>query len=165
MRLLSILLAIALLASSAGVFATPAEPIWRGGSPWSTERAYVTIGDQRVEAEIADTAALQVRGLGYRDGLEPGAGMLFKFERASVRSFWMRGMRFCLDIIWIENERIVGAAENVCPMPELPEADLPRYSSEVPVTYVLEVTAGWMDTHGFEAGQPVEIVLPDSAAG
>ena len=74
--------------------------------------------------------------------------MLFIFEDASVRTFWMKGMRFCLDIIWIESGGIVGAAQNVCPMPDVPEPDLPRYSSDVPVTYVLEVPAGWMDEHG-----------------
>jgi uncharacterized membrane protein (UPF0127 family) len=89
--------------------------------------------------------------------------MLFKFEPSSVRSFWMRGMRFCLDIIWIESGRITGAAESVCPMPDVPESDLPRYSSEVPVSYVLEVPAGWMVEHGFSAGEPVFIDLPPSA--
>lgn len=164
-RLTLLLPAIVFFAWSADAFATPAEPIWRAHSPWSTERAHITIGDTVIEAEIADTSALRVRGLSYRDGLEPGTGMLFKFERPSVQSFWMRGMRFCLDIIWIEGERIVGAAENVCPTPELPESELPRYSSQVPVSYVLEVPGGWMDEHGFEAGQPVEISLPDSVAG
>jgi uncharacterized membrane protein (UPF0127 family) len=144
--------------------AKPAVPIWRASSPWSTERAYVTIGDQVIEAEIADTPALQVRGLSYRDGLPPGTGMLFKFERSSVRSFWMRGMRFCLDIIWIESGKITGAAEGVCPMPDVSESDLPRYSSEVPVTYVLEVPAGWMAEHAFTAGEPVHIDLPQSVS-
>lgn len=165
-RRIVVLLVLAILISPGTVaIATPAEPIWRASSPWSTERAYVTIGDQVIEAEIADTSPLQVRGLSYRNGLQPGTGMLFKFEQSSVRSFWMRGMRFCLDIIWIESGRIVGAAEIVCPMPDVPEADLPRYSSQVPVTYVLEVPAGWMAEHGFTAGEPVQIDLPPSAEG
>ena len=163
-RLASISLILVLMIPGASTVATPAVPVWRAGTPWSTERAHITIGSEVIEAEIADTSSLQVRGLGYRDGLQPGTGMLFKFEQSSVRSFWMRGMRFCLDIIWIENGLIVGAAENVCPMPDTAEADLPRYSSEAPVTYVLEVPGGWMDVHGFESGQPVEIELPDSAS-
>ena len=147
------------------VSAEPALPIWRASSPWSTERAFVTIGNQTIGAEIADTSPLQIRGLSYRDELLPGAGMLFVFDSHQVRSFWMRGMRFCLDIIWIDDGRIAGAAENVCPMPEVPEADLPRYSSEVPVSFVLEVPGGWMDEHGFEAGERVDIELPESAGG
>jgi uncharacterized membrane protein (UPF0127 family) len=154
-----------LLLPEAPAIATPANPIWRDSSPWSTERARVTVGDQVISAEVADTSPLQVRGLSYRDGLLPGTGMLFKFEQSSVRSFWMRGMRFCLDIIWIEAGRITGAAQSVCPMPGVPESDLPRYSSKVPVSYVLEVPAGWMAEHGFAAGEPVQIELPPSAVG
>src|SRR5688500_9782934 len=133
-RIAPLFVLVLLCLPGAATLATPSNPIWRDSSPWSTERATVTIGDQEVEAEIADTSPLQVRGLNYRDGLLPGTGMLFKFEQSTVRSFWMRGMRFCLDIIWIESGRITGAAESVCPMPDLPEANLPRYSSNVPVT-------------------------------
>lgn len=152
------------LATAGIVLADPAEPIWRASSPWSTERATVTIGDQVIAAEVADTSSLQVRGLSFRDGLEPGTGMLFVFDEAQSRSFWMRGMRFCLDIIWIEDGKIVGAAENACPMPEVPESELPRYESNEPVTYVLEMPAGWLDELGFGPGQPVTIELPDSAS-
>jgi uncharacterized protein len=162
-RAMMILMLVGLMAPGAAAIATPADPIWRGGPPWSTERARVAIGPEVIIAELADTSAMQVRGLSYRDELLPGTGMLFKFDQPSVRSFWMRGMRFCLDIIWIENGRIEGAAENVCPMPDTDEADLPRYSSGVPVTYVLEVPGGWLDEHGFGRGQPVGIELPDSA--
>src|SRR5688500_9163436 len=75
------LLVLVLLTSPAAAIANPANPIWRDSSPWSTERAYVTIGDQVIEAEIADTSPLQVRGLSYRESLLPGTGMLFKFEQ------------------------------------------------------------------------------------
>ncbi len=156
------LVIVAVLAVSASAFAEPALPIWRDSAPWSTERALVTIGEEVIAAEIADTSPLRVRGLSYRDALLPGTGMLFVFEGPNVRSFWMRGMRICLDIIWIEDGKVVGAAESVCPMPKLPTSELPRYSSEVPVTYVLEMPAGWMDEHGFTAGEQVDIELPQS---
>lgn len=142
--------------------AKPAVPSWRDTRPWTTEVASVRVGDQVLQAEIADTPRLQQRGLGYRDGLVPGTAMLFIFEKEGVRTFWMKGMRFCLDIIWIDEGVITGAAESVCPMPDVENADLPRYSSEEPVTHVLEVPAGWMAINGFGPGTPVEITLPDS---
>lgn len=161
-RIFAAIALITLLVQPATAMAAPASPIWRDAAPWSTERAYITIGDLTVEAEIADTPSLQRRGLSYRDALLPGTAMLFQFDGSSVRSFWMRGMRFCLDIVWIENNRVVGAAENVCPLPGVVEADLPRYSSEVPVTFVLEVPGGWMQEHDLAAGDPVDIELPES---
>ena len=83
--------------------------------------------------------------------------MLFLFTDAAPRSFWMRGMRFCLDIIWIEGGAIQGAAESVCPEPAgTADADLPSYVSPEPVSYVLEVPAGWLDHYGLGVGTPVE---------
>jgi len=162
-RLVTLILA-ALLLAPVGVSAKPAVPSWRDSHPWSTEVATVTVGTDELQAEIADTPPLQGRGLGYRDGLEPGTAMLFVFEDASMHTFWMKGMRFCLDIVWIEGGMVVGAAESVCPMPNTPDADLPRYSSPVAVQYVLEVPAGWLATHGYDAGTAVEINLPDPPA-
>lgn len=146
------------LAGSA--LAKPAVPVWRDSHPWSTEVAIVIVGDMQIQAEIADTSPLQTRGLGYRDGLAPGTGMIFLFDNPSPRSFWMKGMRFCLDIIWISDGEIVGAAENACPMPGVEDADLPRYRSGVPVDSVLEVPANWMRENGIAIGTPVHVILP-----
>lgn len=140
--------------------ATPALPAWRMQSPWSTESATIRIGNETIEAEVADTSQLRSRGLGYRDGLRDGTGMLFVYDNAAEHSFWMKGMRFCLDIIWIEDAQIRGAAESVCPVEGVPDADLPRYRAPEPVRFVLEVPAGWMQVHGFGIGEPVAIDLP-----
>ncbi|MDQ2684123.1 MAG: DUF192 domain-containing protein [Chloroflexota bacterium] len=147
------------------LLAKPAVPVWRDAHPWSTEMATVVVDGIEIEAEIADTSPLQTRGLGYRDGLEPGTGMIFLFDSQSPRSFWMKGMRFCLDIIWIQDGEIVGAAENACPEPGVPDADLTRYRSGVPVETVLEVPAGWMAEHDVGAGANVTIILPGDPAG
>ena len=107
--------------------------------------------------ELAYQPAETSRGLGYRAGLAPGTGMLFLFTEPAPRSFWMKGMQFCIDIIWIENGAIQGAAESVCPEPPgTADADLTSYVSPVPVSYVLEVPAGWLDANGLGAGAPVE---------
>lgn len=162
-RLFAMILAALLLAPIAAD-AKPAVPSWRDSHPWSTEVARVTVGTDELRAEIADTPSLQGRGLGYRDGLDPGNAMLFVFKNASMRTFWMKGMRFCLDIVWIEGGVIVGAAESVCPMPNTLDADLPRYSSPIGVQDVLEVPAGWLASRGYGAGTPVKLSLPDPPA-
>jgi uncharacterized membrane protein (UPF0127 family) len=142
--------------------AAPVVPPWRMGLPWTSRTATVTVGEVVLEAEVADTGALRERGLGYRDALAPGTGMLFVYAEPGERSFWMKGMRFCLDIIWIEGGQIVGAAQGVCPVEGAADQDLPRYRSPEPVRYVLEVPAGWMIEHGFREGTPVRIDLPGS---
>ena len=125
------------------------------GSPVQT--AEITVGGVPLIVELAYLPADTSLGLGYREGLAPGTGMLFLFEGPGPRTFWMRGMQFCIDIIWIENGVIQGAAESVCPEPAgTVDADLTPYVSPVPVTYVLEVPAGWLDAYGLGVGTPVE---------
>jgi uncharacterized membrane protein (UPF0127 family) len=86
--------------------------------------------------------------------------MLFVFPDAAPRTFWMKGMRFCLDIVWIEDGEIVGAAESVCPDPEgTADAERERFASGEPVTYVLEVPAGWLAENGY--GEGTEVRIPD----
>lgn len=150
---------LSLLAATSAASA-PALPGWRQTVPFSTESATLTVGGSlRVDAEIADTEPLRERGLGFRDGLRAGWGMLFVYENASRHTFWMKGMRFCLDIIWIEAGQIQGAAESLCPVPGAADANLPRYDSPGAVTYILEMPAGWMSAHGFKQGTAVDIGL------
>jgi uncharacterized membrane protein (UPF0127 family) len=152
----SFVLAVMVMLSTVGGTLEQVAPPWRHQvAPLQTTE--IAVGGVPLTVELAVEPADKSRGLGYRDGLEPGTGMLFVFDSASPRSFWMKGMRFCLDIIWIENGAIQGAAESVCPDPAGTEdADRPSYVSPVPVSYVLEVPAGWLDANGFGEGTPVD---------
>jgi uncharacterized membrane protein (UPF0127 family) len=145
------------------VVAAPAVPAWRADTPWTTETATVMFAEDVVIAEVADTSELRERGLGFRDTLVDGTGMLFVYDSPSTRSFWMKGMRFCLDIVWIEEGTIRGASESVCPEPGVSDQDLTRYVSPEPVTYVLELPAGWLDANGYQIGSKVDITLPPSS--
>ena len=151
----TVLLALTMVVGMAGGTLAQIAPPWRHQvAPLQT--AEITVGGVPLTVELAYQPADTSRGLGYRDSLEPGTGMLFLFPSPGPRSFWMRGMRFCLDIIWIEGGEVVGAAESVCPEPAgTPDSDLPSYTSPEPVTYVLEVPAGWLDAHRLGAGSPV----------
>jgi uncharacterized protein len=152
------LLAVTMVLSMVGGALTPgASPLARQVAPSSLETAEITVGGVPLTVELAYEPADRALGLSYREGLAPGTGMLFLFEEPAPRSFWMRGMQFCIDIIWIENGVIQGAAESVCPEPPgTADTDLRSYVSPVPVTYVLEVPAGWLDAYGLGVGTPVE---------
>jgi uncharacterized membrane protein (UPF0127 family) len=133
-------------------------PPWRTPMPEARARAEITVGETPVTVELARTAAESALGLGYRNGLPEGGGMLFIFPEQTDLMFWMKGMRFCLDIIWIVDDEIVGAEENACPDPEgTSDADRERFPSPVPANYVLEMPAGWMAEHGYGPGTRVEM--------
>lgn len=156
------LLALALVAIQVASVVAQAPPLpWREPLEPPRETATITVGHDELEVELSVTGAQQSLGYGYRNDLPAGTGMLFVNPDAQVRTFWMKGMRFCLDIVWIEDGEITGAAESVCPdAPGTSDEDRARFSSELPVTYVLEVPAGWLDAHDYGPGTPVEI--PDS---
>lgn len=156
---LTLLLACCLLMAPQMVLAQRVEtPPWRAQLPEARATAEIVVGDTPLTAELARKPEETSLGLGYRNGLPEGRGMLFVFPEAAERMFWMKGMRFCLDIIWILNGEITGAAENVCPDPEgTDDADRKRFPSTTPVTHVLEVPAGWLAEHGYGAGTPVEL--------
>ena len=78
----AITLAIACSGRSSRSLAEPAKPAWRIDTPWTTETATVAFARDVVIAEIADTNELRSRGLGSRDGLADGRGMLFVFDQA-----------------------------------------------------------------------------------
>jgi uncharacterized membrane protein (UPF0127 family) len=153
-----------LLGSVVGAVAQREElPPWRQPPPPARATAEIVVGETPLTVELALSGSEQTLGLGYRNGLEEGTGMLFVFPEPSQRVFWMKGMRFCLDIVWIAGGEIVGAAENACPDPEgTDDENRERFPSEEMVTHVLEVPAGWLAEHGYGTGTPVEI--PDSLA-
>jgi uncharacterized protein len=164
----SALLAVALatVVLTGGVLAqeSAVRPPWQAAQVPDRQTATITVGTTPLNVELAITPAERERGLGYRAGLDPGTGMLFIDDSAKVQTFWMKGMRFCLDIVWIDGAQIVGAAQSVCPMPYgTPDNQLPIYSSPEPVQYVLEVPAGWLAANGYGSGTPVDLSAASGA--
>jgi UDP-GlcNAc:undecaprenyl-phosphate GlcNAc-1-phosphate transferase len=87
--------------------------------------------------EAAKTPEEQARGLSNRDSLCGNCGMLFEFSDPGLHSFWMKDMRFSLDVIWLdENNQVVAKYEN------LPFPSLEPFGPPVPVVRVLELPAG-----------------------
>jgi uncharacterized membrane protein (UPF0127 family) len=134
-----------------------------GSSSPSADRVEVAVGDATVEAEIADDDSERARGLGGRDRLAPDAGMYFVLTDSSPR-IWMKGMRFPLDLVWINGGRVVQVTPRVPDEPPgTPDAQLPIYSPTRPANRVLEVNAGWVERNGVRRGDTVRLENP--AAG
>jgi len=120
--------------------------------------AKIEINGAVLDVEVAETPLARSRGLSYREELKDGSGMLFIFDSLAVRSFWMAGMKFPLDIIWINGAKIVQIHKEVQPPQEgVPDSDLPLLISDGLIDYVLEVTAGSSDKNNFEVGTPVDL--------
>ncbi|MFH1822394.1 MAG: DUF192 domain-containing protein [Patescibacteria group bacterium] len=113
----------------------------------------VVINNKSVKVEIADEESEQYNGLSGRESLCANCGMLFIFNNKTTRTFVMRRMDFPLDIIWLDDNKIIKIDKNL-----KPEGDEPInfYQSSQPVNYVLEVNAGLADKYNMVVGNIVE---------
>lgn len=91
--------------------------------------------------DVASTPASLERGLSGRPGLDQSHGMLFIFDHADKTCFWMKDMKFDIDILWFdEGLKLVHAQQAASPA-SYPETFCPPINSK----YVIEVTAGTVD--------------------
>lgn len=88
--------------------------------------------------DVAQTPEELAKGLSGRNSLPDNHGLVFVFGYPSVQCFWMKEMRFPIDIIWLNaNKEIVHIEQNASPN-TYPNAFCPNVDAQ----YVLEVNAG-----------------------
>lgn len=104
-----------------------------------------------VNVEVAQSEPQRQRGLMYRTALPSDSGMLFIFKTPVHASFWMHNTQIALDMIFADpNRRIIGIIRNAEPYSDAP-LEVAGISK-----YVLEVNAGFCQSHGVKAGDRME---------
>ena len=152
--LLPFLLALLLVGCGARIFGD--DKIGPIGSPLPTQPQAV-FPSVSVNLEIARTDPDREKGLGGHAPLGARDGMLFIFERPATYSFWMKGMTFALDMMWIDGGKVVHLERDVPPpAPGMPESAYPVYTPRASALYVLEVAAGFARRNGIDVGTAVE---------
>lgn len=96
------------------------------------------LGGTHITLALAQTSAEQERGLSGHAPLAANEGMLFLFDDARPKTFWMKEMLFPIDMIWISPEWKV----NAWAADALPESYPAIFTSPDNTQYVLEVAAG-----------------------
>jgi len=118
----------------------------------------VTINNHTFKVELAKTAKEQQMGLSGRDSLSQDQGMLFIFDHPDYYNFWMKNMKFPLDIIFINGSKIVSIVKNAKP-PQSPNVNPPVLKPEGLVDKVLEINGGLTDKYNIKKGDVVKIKL------
>jgi|SRR3989344_2621811 len=113
----------------------------------------VKIGNKTIPVEIKQTKEEIKTGLSGRRLLNKDSGMLFIFNAPAIYQFWMPNMHFPIDIIWINQGKIVDISHDV-PTDFDPAAPI-FYKPQQPAQYVLEVNAGFSADHGIKIGDVV----------
>jgi uncharacterized protein len=100
-----------------------------------------------VNSEVAVTDAQHEAGLMNRNTLGTNDGMLFVFQDAQTRYFWMKNTNIPLDMIFVGTDKIiVDINENTTPQSTVP------YASAGPARYVLEVNGGYCASKNINIG-------------
>lgn len=113
---------------------------------------FISINDQIIKVEVANTPESRYEGLSGRENLCADCGMLFVFPDKSVRTFVMRNMNFPLDIIWIDGDEIKKISKN---LPLEGAQPAVKYSSDAPIDYVLEVNGGFCENYEIKVGDKI----------
>jgi len=99
--------------------------------------------------DLAITQPEIEKGLGGKESLPPNHGMLFIRDHKDQYPFWMGGMKFPLDFIWIDGNVIVDISKNI---PVLENGTIPQIKPNKPVDKILEINAGETDKAGIKIG-------------
>jgi len=128
-------------------------PVANGGQSLPIA-AKVTIGDQVIQLEVAKSPNEQAIGLMYRSQLAPDRGMLFPFSPARQVSFWMKNVLINLDMVFLQNGKVVAIASNVPPCKTDP---CPMYGPQEIVDQVIELRGGRAKELGLKPGDRLTI--------
>lgn len=114
---------------------------------------WVIFGSDTVTAEVARTADQREQGLMDRTELAEDGGMLFMFEAAQERSFWMSNTLIPLDIAYMDSQFRIFTIKPMEPMSEA------LVESDGAAQYALEVNRGWFAEHGVQVGAQPELIF------
>ncbi len=119
---------------------------------------FMKIGNAALSVELAKTPQELSKGLSEREKVE-GDGMLFVLPMRQIPSFWMKGMRFGLDFVWIDSDKVAAITPGVLPDgPGKLTSGPSVYSPNLPMTHVLELPLGDVQKRGIKVGDKVEIL-------
>lgn len=108
-------------------------------------------GPQQFIVEVAATDEQKAKGLMFRERMALNQGMLFLFQAAGERYFWMKNTPLSLDIIFIDDGgSIISIAEGTTPYSET------VIPSQGAAKYVLELLAGTSRRLGIKPGDQVQ---------
>jgi uncharacterized membrane protein (UPF0127 family) len=116
--------------------------------------ATTELAGKTFQLEVAQTPDQQQMGLMYRPALSDDRGMLFPMGTPRPVMFWMRNVPVALDMVFVNQGRIVAIAANV---PPCATASCPTYGPKVNVDQVIELRAGRATELGIKSGDPIVI--------
>lgn len=119
----------------------------------------IKVGERDFKVWVADTPASRTKGLSGKAFMSEDEGMFFIFDSTGDYGFWMKGMLFPIDIVWIKGDKVAGFSESVQPEPGKTIFGLKSYHPPEPIDRVLELNAGMVAKYGLKVGDVIKFNL------
>lgn len=127
-------------------------------APLFSKTGKVTIDNHSFSVYEAKSEKEREIGLSGRNSIGDNQGMIFIFDKPDIYGFWMKNMKFSIDIVYLNNKKIVTIYPNVA-FPKDPTEELKIYTPSEPADTVVEFKAGTALKYNFKVGDSVTISL------
>jgi uncharacterized protein len=117
------------------------------------KRAVASIGNRTFDILVSDTETLRQKGLSGRNDLKNNQAMLFVFDQPESAGFWMKDMKFSIDILWLDDDFRVVTIKNNLSSDTYPNIFFPSKPSR----YVIELAAGTLESLGIKEGDTITV--------
>jgi phosphatidylglycerol:prolipoprotein diacylglycerol transferase len=118
------------------------------------QKQFFSLKNSSLQLEVVHSPEASAQGLSDRSEIGSD-GMLFLFTPKQSVIFWMKGMQFDLDMVWLDDFTVAGITRDI-PHPTSEQQknlnSLPRYTPPQPINGVLELPAGKATSLGIEKG-------------
>ena len=118
-------------------------------------KTIVTVNNFTLTTDLAITEDQKTKGLSIKNHLQENQGMLFIYNYPAPHPFWMKDMKFPIDIIWLDRNGTVTHIETKlqpCIPKNICHTYTPKSSNSL---YVLETVAGFSQKHNVKVGTSV----------
>lgn len=105
---------------------------------------FAKISNIPLKLKVASTEKSQ--SVGYMNSNRPPSknrGILFIYEKPTLLSFWMKSVKFPLDIIFFDSNMNYINHHTMDITNEINNNRIPKYSSSKPAQFAVELSAGW----------------------
>ncbi|MFN3884126.1 MAG: DUF192 domain-containing protein [Rhodocyclaceae bacterium] len=109
----------------------------------------LNVGIHRIEAEVAATNAVRMRGLMQRKSLATQRGMLFVFDQEARHCMWMKNTYLPLSVAFLDASGRILNIEEMQPLTE------ENHCAARPARYALEMNRGWFADRGLKPGDRI----------
>lgn len=118
------------------------------------QTALVSVGGENLTVTLSTTPESQSKGLTIKNSIAQNEGMLFIFKSPQKYSFWMKDMKFPIDILWADSSgKIVHIEKNLQPCVFF--LPCPSYSPNDNSLYVLEVISNFTNKFDINIGDQI----------